>query len=199
MAFQRVKLWHTSCLSPVRQHSNQWDTGKHRCHSWTWSHHNKTDRPGRPHLKGEKTFIAVLLRPHLDVRPIPNSCSIIQKHFLTVTSLAGWVTLVTYLRLAVLVETWRAASLALAPVPQEDVVISTAQTVCMSTTPAVLTRGVTLLTDHGGGIAKVTKGRGGGGNKFKMWCLLRRGDFVHLSPTCPACFRCLPAPTQLIE
>lgn len=94
------------------------------------------------------------------VQSYKNTSQMKRKTSFTVASLAGWVTLVTCLRLAILVEARRAGSLALSPVPHEDVVISTAQTVCMTTTPAVLTRGVTSLTDHGGGVAKVTKEEG---------------------------------------
>lgn len=103
------------------------------------------------------------------VQSYKNTSQMKCKTSFTIASLAGWVTFVTYLRLAVLVEARRAASLALSPVPQEDVVISTAQTVCTTTPPAVFTRGVTSLTDHGGGVAKVTKI---GGKRFNMWCLL---------------------------
>lgn len=81
---------------------------------------------------------------------------------LTAAGLAGGVTFVTGLRLDVLVEAWRAALQALSPLPHVDVVLSTAQTVSVTATPAVSTRGVTLLANHGGGVAKVTEKEGGG-------------------------------------
>lgn len=69
---------------------------------------------------------------------------------------AGGMTLVTGLGPSVLVVVWRAALKALSLLPQVDVALPTEQTVSVTTTPTLGTRGVTSLTDHGGGVAKVT-------------------------------------------
>lgn len=58
---------------------------------------------------------------------------------------------------AVFVVAWRAALQALSRLPQVDVVVPTAQTVSVTTTPTLVARGVTLVTNHGAGVAKVTE------------------------------------------
>lgn len=58
---------------------------------------------------------------------------------------------------AVLVEAWGAALQAPSPLSQVDVVLPTAQTVSATSTPALATGGVTSVTHHGGGVAKVTE------------------------------------------
>lgn len=75
----------------------------------------------------------------------------------TPAGLAGGVTLVTSLRPAVWEVAWRAALEALSPLPQVEVVLPTVQTVFVTTTPTLVTRWVTSITNHGGGIAKVTE------------------------------------------
>lgn len=63
----------------------------------------------------------------------------------------------TGLGLAVLVVAWGAAPQAPSPLPQVDVVLPTAQTVSVTSTPTLATGGVTSVTHHGGGVAKVTE------------------------------------------
>lgn len=71
------------------------------------------------------------------------------------------MTLETGLGMAVFVEARRAALHALSPLPHEHKVLPTAQTLPVATTPALVTRGVTSLASHGGGVAIVTEKKGG--------------------------------------
>lgn len=63
----------------------------------------------------------------------------------------------TGLRPAVLVVVWRAALQALSPLLHIYIVLPTAQTVSVTTTPTLSTRGVTSLANHAGGVAKVAE------------------------------------------
>lgn len=67
----------------------------------------------------------------------------------------------TGLGTAAMVVAGRAALQAPSPLPQVDIAIPTAQTVSVTTTPTLATRGVTSLANHGGGVAKVTEKRRG--------------------------------------
>lgn len=75
----------------------------------------------------------------------------------TAAGLAGWMTFETGHRFAVLVEAWRTSLQTLSPPLHEDEFLSTAQTIPVATTPTLVARGVTSLTSHGGGVAKVTE------------------------------------------
>lgn len=55
-----------------------------------------------------------------------------------------------------LVVAWRADLQAPSRLPEVDVVLPTAQTVSVTTTPTLAARGVTSLANHGGRVAKVT-------------------------------------------
>lgn len=79
----------------------------------------------------------------------------------TPAGLAGGVTLETGLGLAVFVEAGRATPQALSPLPHEDKVLPTAQTLPVAMTPALVTSGVASLASHGRGVAIVTEKKGG--------------------------------------
>lgn len=73
---------------------------------------------------------------------------------------------------AVLVVAWRAALQAFSPLHQVDVTLPTVQTVSVTTTPALATRGVTSFAKHGGGVAKVTEKERG--YLLSLWCSLMK-------------------------
>lgn len=81
--------------------------------------------------------------------------------FFTAAGLAGWVTSETVVGPCVMVVGLRAALQATSPLPQVDIVLPTTQAVSASTTPTLATRGVTALTNPGGGVAEVTLRREG--------------------------------------
>lgn len=58
---------------------------------------------------------------------------------------------------SVFIVAWRASLQTLPPLSQVYIAVTTTQTVSVTTTPTLATRGVTVLTSHGGGVAEITE------------------------------------------